>query len=628
MTTLHSPREYWETLKSKHFLGPSVDIQNEVWPYHILINIGKFLYDILLNSAKVNTNMFKPKSPKQLRSAFHCVLRNFGLHCRHNIKPDPIIVRIYKDAAREELSFETNLLPMRCPPLPWTSVTAGGFLLLETSLMRLPFSANHQQDSLKNTSTQQLYPSLDSLNILSLCPWIINKPMLELAIKIFNDGGCNELDIPSCPPELSSLKIEGMSKLKKLKLKQERAEMYSLWCDTLYKLSIANHFKDDVFWFPHNMDFRGRVYPTPPHFNHLGGDMARSILVFAKGKPLGEKGLDWLKIHLVNLTGFKKKNSINERLQFANEMINEILDSADYPLTGNKWWMKSDKPWQTLACCKEISYAIRSSDYTKYICHFPIHQDGSCNGLQHYAALGRDQHGAEQVNLYPFDKPQDVYNGVANLVERERLKDAKNGVKIAQILEGFIERKVIKQTVMTVVYGVTRYGARLQILKQLKDIKEFQQEHAHQAASYLVQKTFYSIREMFTAAKEIQDWFTECARDISQIRAEPVQWITPLGLPIIQPYHKLIKRTSVPNWKSDKLLYASRNNIFSAPNVMKQKNAFPPNFIHSLDSSHMMLTSLFCRKKGITFVSVHDCYWTHPSDVEIMNKVCREQFVA
>lgn len=61
---------------------------------------------------------------------------------------------------------------------------------------------------------------------------------------------------------------------------------------------------------------------------------------------------------------------------------------------------------------------------------------------------------------------------------------------------------------------------------------------------------------------------------------------------------------------------------------MKQKNAFPPNFIHSLDSSHMMLTSLYCERAGITFVSVHDCFWTHPCSVPIMNQICREQFVA
>lgn len=61
---------------------------------------------------------------------------------------------------------------------------------------------------------------------------------------------------------------------------------------------------------------------------------------------------------------------------------------------------------------------------------------------------------------------------------------------------------------------------------------------------------------------------------------------------------------------------------------MKQKNAFPPNFVHSLDASHMMLTSLHCEKMGVTFSSIHDCFWTHPSTVEIMNKICREQFIA
>ena len=55
-------------------------------------------------------------------------------------------------------------------------------------------------------------------------------------------------------------------------------------------------FRKQIFWLPHNMDFRGRVYPCPPHLNHLGSDMARSLLCFAKGEPLGPNGLDWLKV--------------------------------------------------------------------------------------------------------------------------------------------------------------------------------------------------------------------------------------------------------------------------------------------------------------------------------------------
>ena len=33
-------------------------------------------------------------------------------------------------------------------------------------------------------------------------------------------------------------------------------------------------------------------------------------------------------------------------------------------------------------------------------------------------------------------------------------------------------------------------------------------------------------------------------------------------------------------------------------------------------------------RAGITFASVHDCFWTHASSVPIMNRICREQFVA
>lgn len=114
--------------------------------------------------------------------------------------------------------------------------------------------------------------------------------------------------------------------------------MHSLRMDALYKLSIANHVRDEVFWFPHNMDFRGRTYPCPPYFNHLGNDVTRAILLFAEGRPLGPKGLDWLKIHLINLTGLKKKNSLQERLDYANEIMEEILDSADRPLTVRGEW--------------------------------------------------------------------------------------------------------------------------------------------------------------------------------------------------------------------------------------------------------------------------------------------------
>lgn len=540
------------------------------------------------------------------------------------------------------MTVEINFMPMLCPPLPWTNAKNGAYLATRSELIRLPYQAAEQLDRIRSAPETQLYPVLDSLNLLANVPWKINTRILDILIEVFNAGGDNKLNVPrpasvaeeeyqaneaelnsSNDPALVRSKSEKFHDLKKLQ--QKKSEMYSIWCDALYRLSMANYYRDKIFWCPQNVDFRGRVYPLPPHLNHIGSDLSRCMFLFHEARPLGKNGFRWLKLHCINLTGLKKKSSVEERLQYAEEVLDDIIDSADHPLTGRMWWAQSDDPWQTLACCIEIANVSRSPDPTTYMCHFPIHQDGSCNGLQHYAALGRDQVGAISVNLSNMPRPQDVYLEVASKVEDIRKTDAANGLEIAQILDGFITRKVIKQTVMTTVYGVTRYGARLQIERQLKYLDDFPQEHVLKASSYLTTKTFDSLKVMFTSAKEIQDWFTKCAHQISAIRMKNMEWVTPLGLPVVQPYVQQLP--SQPN--NSKILTDAKiiKDFYEKPNMSKQKNAFPPNFIHSLDSTHMMLTSLNCDKAGITFVSVHDCFWTHPSTVAAMNEICRNQFV-
>ena len=206
---------------------------------------------------------------------------------------------------------------------------------------------------------------------------------------------------------------------------------------------------------------------------------------------------------------------------------------------------------------------------------------------------------------------------------------------IAASLEGFVKRKVIKQTVMTTVYGVTYYGAKLQIAKQLKDIDEFEPELVDDGAKYLATKTFESLNEMFTSSQAIQAWFTKCATMISDDFRKSVEWVTPLGLYVEQPYYKNTNAqylqqevNSLKKMKSNiPISYKALSKIYVKPNTMKQKNGFPPNFVHSLDSTHMMLTSLYLWSNGCTFASVHDCYWTHAPDVDVMNEICRQQFI-
>jgi DNA-directed RNA polymerase len=167
-------------------------------------------------------------------------------------------------------------------------------------------------------------------------------------------------------------------------------------------------------------------------------------------------------------------------MKWVHERMEKVYDCARNPLDGSCWWAEADEPFQALATCIELVAAIESGDPEIFMSRLPIHQDGSCNGLQHYAALGRDEAGALAVNVKPSDRPQDVYTGVLNIVlkkidtdkdiaadaatEEEKLRG-----KYARMVQGIVNRKVIKQTVMTSVYGVTKVGARAQVQARLEE---------------------------------------------------------------------------------------------------------------------------------------------------------------
>jgi len=258
------------------------------------------------------------------------------------IKPHPLLSQIQLGATETHLTFDASVMPMLCPPVPWVSSKYGAYLLSPTKLMRSVDGATQHEHLLEGC--RSLHPVLDSLNLLGGCTWRVNTALIDIVIAIFNDRGSEKLGVP--PPLSEAPRVPhfnahdpAFSAAQKAQMKREAvlakkqySEMHSLRMDALYKLSIANHMRDKQFWFPHNMDFRGRTYPCPPHFNHLGSDVTRALLVFAEGKPLGPKGLDWLKVHLVNLTGLKKRSSLEGRLEYANSIMEDVLDSADHPL--------------------------------------------------------------------------------------------------------------------------------------------------------------------------------------------------------------------------------------------------------------------------------------------------------
>ena len=112
-----------------------------------------------------------------------------------------------------------------------------------------------------------------------------------------------------------------------------------------------------------------------PYLNHLGSDLCRGLLEFGVGRPLGSTGLRWLKIHLANVfAGGVDKLSFSERVAFVDQNIDNIKNSAERPLEGNRWWSGAEDPFQCLAACMSLRDALESGDVEKYICFTPVQQ--------------------------------------------------------------------------------------------------------------------------------------------------------------------------------------------------------------------------------------------------------------
>ncbi|KAL2011140.1 hypothetical protein VTN00DRAFT_3858 [Thermoascus crustaceus] len=646
---------------------------NVTWPPRVAAKVGAVMMSLLFETAKVPITTVHPETKKTIVSvqpAFQHAYqiskgRRIGLI---NLHPE-LVLRITKEPPTDLIARH---LPMVCEPKPWNGFSDGGYLGTKSTMMRItpgdPYQGLYLKAALEDGGLEKVREGLD---VLGKTPWVINREVFDIMLEAWNSGEpianfpALEPDLPIPPKPEPGADPEAERKWARAvrEVENKRAGLHSTRCFQNFQMEIARAYRNETFYLPHNLDFRGRAYPIPPYLNQMGADNARGLLLFKDGKLLGARGLQWLKIHLANVYGFDKA-SLQEREKFADDHIDDILDSANKGLHGKRWWLEAEDPWQCLAACIELKNALRLPDPTQYESRLPIHQDGSCNGLQHYAALGGDIVGAKQVNLEPSDRPSDVYTGVAEFVKEAIAQEAAEGVPIAKILNGKITRKIVKQTVMTNVYGVTFIGASRQVRRQLVDYyPELEHECGHDKASvYIARKIFDALGSMFNGAHKIQYWLGDCANRITQSLSpeqveelaktaltpdgEPavdennkksakakdpttkfrstVVWTTPLGLPVVQPYRVTKARRIKTSMQELSIMESSWDDVVSK---RKQLQAFPPNFIHSLDATHMILSATECHRHGLTFSAVHDSFWTHAADVDVMNRVLRDAFI-
>lgn len=643
------------------------------WTHTTKVKVGAVLLSHLMDIAKVQVSRRNLKTGVEMQEAQPVFFHTFQYISGKRVGVVRLNTAVLETLAKAPVtSAIAKYLPMVAEPKSWVGFREGGFYEHSVPVVRL--SSNDVQSkryamiAAENGDMSQVFAGLD---VLAKTQWKINSFVFKVMLDAWNTGEAiakippaNPLsDIPHEPPSSNEPKARQQWIRAVRDAENQRTGLKSQRCFQNFQLEVARAYLNETFYFPHNCDFRGRAYPMAPFLNHMGADNARGLLLFAQGKELTDSGLWWLKIHLANVHGYDKA-SFEDRLSFTESHLAEIYDSVNNPLDGNRWWLKAEDPWQCLAACNELKAALDLPDPTRYVSQLAIHQDGTCNGLQHYAALGGDVAGAQQVNLEPGDRPSDIYTAVAEMIKAEISNEAEQGDALARQLDGIVTRKVVKQTVMTNVYGVTFIGAKRQVLKQLDEMTpnspdNFQPKRLA-AASYVAKKIFKSLSTMFNGAHDIQYWLTDCAARISDsISAEQadhiereakgekfpsqfrlkslrgrkdellsftssVIWTTPLKMPIVQPYRKASTRRIETNLQSISIMHRT---AADPVHKMKQLQAFPPNFIHSLDATHMFLTALKCHEVGLTFASIHDSFWTHAGDVHTMNRIIRDAFI-
>nr|CAD7424016.1 unnamed protein product [Timema monikensis] len=124
--------------------------ENKSWSNAVLLGVGKFLYNIIMRDIKVDVNITRTNGKTQvnlkvdpvflclrhLLPAFYTLFRHQGHMLKEEVKPHPVLARLFRGAAQEELIFDVTNVPMLTPPLPWSSVNSGGYLLARANLIR------------------------------------------------------------------------------------------------------------------------------------------------------------------------------------------------------------------------------------------------------------------------------------------------------------------------------------------------------------------------------------------------------------------------------------------------------------------------------------------------------------
>lgn len=585
--------------------------------------------------------------------------------------------------------------PMVVPPRPWVAFDTGCYYEPRTArTVKLVRTFNKDHKALIRQALQdgQMDMVLGAVNTIQNTAWSINRPILDLVKWCYdqNFDFNNQLGLPpthllSIPKKLDADKWEAMSpqqrkghRMTLAGIHERNRGIVSDQAVLLRDLETADELCSYAeFWLPHNLDFRGRVYPVP-HFNHQRSDPIKAMFQFSNGEPLGEFGAGWLSIHLANCGDFDKisKDDFDARLQWVEDNEFFILSVAKDPQGTVDQWKDADSPFMFVAACMEYASWVQTGRQEDFVSHLPVALDGSNSGLQHYAAALRSKNEAGLVSLLPSATPSDLYQTIADIVLELVSKDAAEGDALAvRCLDAGITRSLVKRNVMTFAYSSEQYGFRQQLMEDLMRplnelvflgkldrnpyaINRIDRETGEvlddldggfTASGYLAAKVWQAVTRTVTKATEGMEFFKRVAATLAH-EAKPLLWTTPLGLPVMHRYSVWETKTlelflydrSMPVTDArtkDKLtpdglgvIRRVEMNLRTKPldriDKDKARSAVAPNVIHSMDGSHLMLTVLNAAEEDMSdFALIHDSFAVHAGKTHRFFQIIRESFV-
>jgi DNA-directed RNA polymerase, mitochondrial len=530
-------------------------------------------------------------------------------------------------------------LPMVVPPRPWSNPKDGGYLTDMPGNVLLKDNLDLVTDHCTGEE-----PFIKAANLQQSVPWKINSWVLDhlqyawdqsLSIgKLLPREG---YPIPPYPkhlpddhPDVTLWRFNA----RRLHDLNDRTRLKRIV--TAKQLWVAGRLKaEPQLYFPMQLDFRGRYYYRPPFVNPQGNDVGRALLLFANGTPINtEAEANWLRIHGANLYGHSKL-TWQARLDWVHEHQLQIEAAGRDPWAQPEFWTNADDPWQFIAFCRE--YQQFSEHGYGFVCHLPVVLDCTCSGIQHYSALLRSQEMAELVNLLPSDKPMDIYTAVLEKVlEQLRTDAAADDPHAKSWLELQPDRSLTKPVVMTLPYSATRSTVLRKCQEWAWDraadlygpdawtFKSGSMAGMHYMATILGRETALIVGP----AKRAMSWLRKLGHAAGTTESE-LEWTTPSGLRVRQRYPDYRKTEIVLHYLSSVSMRLKLQVDELGLNPSRMGNGLSPNLIHSLDASHMALTTIDAFANGVRNLGgIHDCWASTPAEMEQVRISARDAFAA